>query len=118
MVISTVPLSYYVGINAGIAERALREQAAFVLSTYKSQPPQRLNILWKQSPQAIRGRARALERLGYNVFADRHRGSPAKRLGQRVPLNPITYLTNRPSTKARNRKCPCRDLAFRQWGFP
>jgi hypothetical protein len=96
VVMSTAPLSYYVGINAGIAERALRKEAAFILSTYKSQPPQRLNVLWKQSPQAIRARARALERLGYNVFADRHRGSPTKRLGQSVPLNPIMYLATRP----------------------
>jgi hypothetical protein len=65
----SVPDAYVVGVRAGISTQAARERAAFVLSTYESQPDSHLTSLYP-NPQVVRKRAPILERLGYNVFSD------------------------------------------------
>jgi hypothetical protein len=62
-------LSYRNGIEAGRAQEASRERAAYVLKTYKSQPDVRLAAALYPHPETVRRRAPLLERLGYNVFS-------------------------------------------------
>jgi hypothetical protein len=69
LIVFSTPLSYHSGIASGVASREVRQEAAFVLSTYETQPDDRLQILRKQDPQSIRTRARMLDVLGYNVFS-------------------------------------------------
>jgi hypothetical protein len=75
VILFSLPISYYLGVHAGMASRDLREEAAFVLSTYDTQPDERLKILRNQSPQTLRTRAQMLENLGYNVFSKPDIGS-------------------------------------------
>lgn len=62
-------ISYRNGIEAGRAQEASREKAAYVLKTYKSQPDARLAAALYPRPETVRRRAPLLERLGYNVFS-------------------------------------------------
>jgi hypothetical protein len=67
-VLLSAGISYRNGIEAGRAQEASRERAAYVLKTYESQPDARLADLYPR-PETVRRRAPLLERLGYNVFS-------------------------------------------------
>lgn len=69
VVLLSIPASYWNGINQGAEIAATREEAAFVLSTYESQPDELLGILNKR-PQTVERQAPILEELGYNVFSE------------------------------------------------
>ncbi len=69
-VLFSAGVSYRNGVEVGREQEALRESAAHVLQTYKSQPDARLvATLAYPRPEMVRKRAFVLERLGYNVFA-------------------------------------------------
>jgi hypothetical protein len=74
IVLLSAGISYPREIEVGRQTKETREAAAFVLSTYKSQPDEALNRCFRQSrkngPERIRNRAAVLERLGYNVFSE------------------------------------------------
>jgi biotin operon repressor len=68
-----------------------REKAAFVLSTYESQPDELLSKKLNPSAKLIRKRAPVLQRLGYNVFSEpQARGS----LPPLSALSPVTSTTS------------------------
>ena len=74
VVLLSVALSYPEGIKEGNKEKALRKKAAFVLSTYESQPDEALvpNLVGDpKQTKLVRRRAPVLQRLGYNVFSER-----------------------------------------------
>jgi hypothetical protein len=73
LVLLSVPISYFNGVEAGEAVKAYREQAAFVLSTYKSQPDEQLVQYLCPSPGCgpiVRERAPILQRLDYSTFSE------------------------------------------------
>jgi hypothetical protein len=70
-VLLSVITSYPNGIHWGRKEEESREKAAFVLSTYESQPDEALTeSLDPNNPKAVRKLAPVLQRLGYNVFSE------------------------------------------------
>ncbi len=69
VILSSIPVSYWNGINLGAEIRATREEAAYVLSTYESQPDERLEVIHGR-PETVKRRAPILEELGYNVFSE------------------------------------------------
>lgn len=69
LVLSSVPLSYSKGIEAGRVLETRREEAALILHTYENQPDENLENLFRD-PDMVRQRAETLERLDYNVFAE------------------------------------------------
>jgi len=71
VVLLSVAISYWVGTEIGSTERVVRERAAFVLSTYETQPDEALteSRLYPR-PALVRKRAPVLQRLGYNVFSE------------------------------------------------
>ncbi len=82
-VLLSAGIYYPRGIEVGSREKEKREEAAFVLSTYESQPNEALDEYFRQSrkngPERIRNRAAVLERLGYNVFSESSkRGEPER----------------------------------------
>jgi len=72
VVLLSFTLSYPLGIKVGNKEKVLREKAAFVLFTHKSQPDEALTqtLFDPQQIKLIRRRAPVLQRLGYNVFSE------------------------------------------------
>ena len=68
-VLLSLPVAYTEGIEDGHANEVIRQRAAYVLATYKSQPDIALRSLYP-NPEFVRKRAPVLERLGYNVFSD------------------------------------------------
>jgi hypothetical protein len=69
VILSSIAVSYWNGINLGAEIRATREEAAYVLSTYESQPDERLEVIHGR-PETVKRRAPILEELGYNVFSE------------------------------------------------
>jgi hypothetical protein len=69
VILSSIPASYWNGINLGAEIRSTREEAAYVLSTYESQPDERLEVIHRR-PETVKRRAPILEELGYNVFSE------------------------------------------------
>ena len=77
VLLSGVAYSYPRGIKIGNREKEKREEAAYVLSTYESQPDEVLDEHFRQGSEFIREEAEVLERLGYNVFSESSkRGEP------------------------------------------
>lgn len=68
VILSSIPISYWNGINLGAETRASREEAAYVLSTYEYQPDERLEVIHRR-PETVTRRAPILEELGLNVFS-------------------------------------------------
>ena len=73
-VLLSAAIAYSRGIEVGRAVKEDRERAAFVLSTYKSQPDEifyeRELFARRKGAEVIKPRAEILERLGYSVFAE------------------------------------------------
>jgi hypothetical protein len=67
--LSSVAISYWKGTEVGREERMFRERAAFVLSTYESQPDKALAESLHPRPALVRRTAPILQSLGYNVFS-------------------------------------------------
>jgi hypothetical protein len=65
-----VATSYPDGIDIGSNEKLSREKAAFVLSTYESQPDEALTESLNPHAKVVREDAPVLQRLGYNVFSE------------------------------------------------
>lgn len=65
----SIPVSYWNGINLGREVERFREEAAFILSTYESQPDELLETLHRR-PGTVECRTPILEELGYNVFSN------------------------------------------------
>lgn len=70
VVLLSAATSYQKGIEAGKKERVARERAAFVLSTYESQPDEALTESLNPRARVVRERAPVLRKLGYNVFSE------------------------------------------------
>lgn len=70
-VVASLPFSYLGGVRGGEHIRESRTEAVAVLSDYGERPAQELEAAhgW----EGIKGRAAALDRLGYNVFAEGRR---------------------------------------------
>jgi hypothetical protein len=68
-VLLSAAISYSKGMDAGNQERAFREEAAFALSTYDSQPDEVLASI-RPRIDDVRTYAPILQRLGYNVFSE------------------------------------------------
>lgn len=88
-----VVISYPNGITIGSKEEASREKAAFVLSTYKSEPDEALVESLNPRARVVRESAPVLQKLGYNVFSE---GSQAQRsLPPPLPdLSPLSSSTS------------------------
>jgi hypothetical protein len=77
VVLLSIAISYWEGIEIGSKERVFRERAAFVLSTYETQPDEALTESLHPRAAFVRERAPVLQRLGYNVFSEpQARGLP------------------------------------------
>jgi len=70
IVLLSAAVSYSEGVEAGNKERVARERAAFVLSTYESQPDEALTESLNPRARVVRERAPVLQKLGYNVFSE------------------------------------------------
>lgn len=70
VILVSLPFSYSNGIESGVANEVQKERAAYVLSTYESQPDELLESSLRRKPKDVRKRAPDLERLGYNVFSE------------------------------------------------
>src|SRR5215207_6638321 len=72
LIMLSVPISYSEGVEAGRATAQYREEAAFILATYETQPDALLGAFHFGGPQPelVRERAAILEAFGYNVFAE------------------------------------------------
>src|SRR5215204_258602 len=73
LIMLSVPFSYSEGVKAGRATALYREEAAFILATYETQPDALLGAfhLGDPQPELVREeRAPILEALGYNVFSE------------------------------------------------
>jgi hypothetical protein len=73
-VLLSAGIAYSRGIEVGREVKESREKAAYVLSTYKSQPDKLFYkhelFARRKGAEVIRPRAAVLERLGYSVFSD------------------------------------------------
>ena len=69
-VLLSLPAAYAEGIEDGRVKEMIRQRAAYVLATYKSQPDIALRSLYPKNSELVRKRAPVLERLGYNVFSN------------------------------------------------
>src|SRR5215204_2407033 len=72
LIMLSVPFSYSEGVKAGRATALYREEAAFILATYETQPDALLGAFDFTNPEfeRVRERAPILEALGYNVFSE------------------------------------------------
>src|SRR5215204_3055084 len=72
LIMLSVPFSYSEGVEAGRATALYREEAAFILATYETQPDALLGAFDFTNPEfeRVRERAPILEALGYNVFSE------------------------------------------------
>jgi len=95
LVLVSASISYSRGIKEGNKERVSREKAAFVLSTYESQPDEALTESLNPHARVVRERAPVLQRLGYNVFSESQAPGLLPALSD---LSPVTFPT--PSTIA------------------
>jgi hypothetical protein len=88
VILLSAVISYSKGIEAGSRESVSREKAAFVLSTYESQPDELLTKRLNPSARLIRKRAPILQKLGYNVF------STSQAQGSLPPLSALSHVTS------------------------
>ncbi len=90
VVLLSAAISYSEGIDAGRNVEVAREKAAFVLSTYESQPDEILSeSLLPPDPKAVREQhAPTLQRLGYNVFSE---PQPRGSLPPLSALSPVAF---------------------------
>lgn len=70
VVLLSAAISYQEGIEVGSKERVSRERAAFVLSTYETQPDERLLPRASTRARIVQERAPVLQELGYNVISE------------------------------------------------
>jgi hypothetical protein len=104
LILLSIPISYWEGIKEGAATKATREQAAFILSTYESQPDELLvehlcptygcgvHPFGQADADTLRERADILKRLGYNVFSEsRAQGLPPSPSGL-SPVPPALFI--------------------------
>lgn len=88
VVLLSAAVSYQEGIEVGNKERVARERAAFVLSTYESQPDEALTKNLNPRARVVRERAPILQRLGYNVFSE------PQDLSELSALSPVSSSTS------------------------
>jgi hypothetical protein len=74
VVLLSAAVSYWKGIGVGNNDRVYRERAAFVLSTYETQPDEALTESLHPRAAFVRKTAPVLQGLGYNVFSDPRAG--------------------------------------------
>ncbi len=70
VVLLSAAISYWKGTEIGSNDRVYRERAAFVLSTYETQPDEALTESLHPRPTFVRRMAPILQNLGYNVFSE------------------------------------------------
>jgi hypothetical protein len=70
LIVLCAPASYLNALGAGARHREARIEAAEILATYDSRSDQELATL-NRRPEVVRRNASVLERLDYNVFANR-----------------------------------------------
>ncbi len=70
LVVLSAPVSYAEGTEAGRTMKAKREEAAFTLHTYETQPEEFLSEVHRQQGENMERKVLQLERLGYNVFSE------------------------------------------------
>lgn len=82
-----LPASYAEGIQKGRELEMRSREAAFVVSTYDSQPDAVLGKMVRRAPHRARREATTLKRLGYGVFSEprQQRGLPPE-LSELSPL--------------------------------
>jgi len=86
VILLSAAVSYSKGLQVGSKERETREKAAFVLSTYETQPDEALTETLHPRAKVIRDRAPVLRNLGYNVFS----GPQAWDLPPLTELSPVS----------------------------
>jgi hypothetical protein len=70
VVLFSIPGSYQKGLQAGNSTMNNREQAAFILENYESQPDELLTLLRRTNTDRVKRDAPILEDLNYSVFAE------------------------------------------------
>lgn len=85
-VLLSAATAYPNGVDWGNKEKLSREKAAFILSTYETQPDETLTESVNSSAKVVRERAPVLQRLGYNVFSERQAPSPLPPLSALSPV--------------------------------
>ncbi|MBA2534469.1 MAG: hypothetical protein H0V21_05625 [Rubrobacter sp.] len=85
VVLLSVPVSYYKGIGAGNDLKNRKEQAAYILSTYTSQPDRCLQLVRQKNTDTVRRFAPQLKRLGYSVFSEPRVPLPPRRFARECP---------------------------------
>jgi hypothetical protein len=83
VVLLSAAVSYWKGTEIGSNDRVYRERAAFVLSTYETQPDEALTESLHPRAAFVRKTAPVLQGLGYNVFSE----------GQGGDLPPLSELS-------------------------
>ena len=99
LTLMSATVSYSKGIEVGSKEKVSREKAAFVLSTYESQPDEALTESLNPRAKVVRERAAVLQRLGYNVFSERQAPDlppPLSTLSSVSSLNASAFLISGP----------------------
>jgi len=91
----SIPASYMAGMEAGAATKTYRERAAYILATYKTQPDAAL-VAFGHDPERVRKYARILDRLDYNVFAERPQDATARTLAETSSAAKTTHTTTQP----------------------
>ena len=82
VLILSIPVSYFKGIDTGYGREKRIQQAAYVLYTYRSQPDECLELVRRSNSPTVRHLAPELEKLGYSVFSE-PRVSPPPNLQSR-----------------------------------
>lgn len=84
IVLLNAAISYPKGIKQGRHEKVRREEQAYILSTYESQPDELLSEISGiyNGAWVVRERAPILQRLGYNVFSEPQPYRPLKKYGR------------------------------------
>lgn len=90
IILLSATISYSEGVKQGSREKVSRERAAFILSTYETQPDELLTRTLYPSAKIVRKRAPILQRLGYNVFSQRQAQSSLPPLSD---LSPVASAT-------------------------
>jgi len=92
-ILLSAAISYPEGVKEGAEQRVFREEAAFVLATYETQPDWTLEAhLLHPSAELVRRRAPILQRLGYNVFSEPRAGGLPPPLSSLSPLESSTRV--------------------------
>ena len=90
IILLSAAISYSEGVKQGSREKVSRERAAFILSTYETQPDELLTRTLYPSAKIVRKRAPILQSLGYNVFSERQAQGSLPPLSDLTPVAAAT----------------------------